>query len=506
MKKNNQTRDFRNLSGQIFHLEMSKEVFLDKVKEQYGENAAKLFVFVLTCGHFPSPQEWRVTRSLKLSVSYTDLENKLLFFKTSAPFNIHILKGTFIEFSGLNTNKQISGIPIVAQWIMKELSSVGNFNNLLFNSTSFSAQESSTVKENIRRVNSESGITSIFFATIYAAYRELQFQYPKLAKVFKQFVIQRKRVKRPKLTDISILIDSTIVVPTPIFNRDEMDQLEILLECKLIEIIPVVHDLLPALKPRFFPSIGASASLQFLHLVLKVEKIFAVSQKVADDLRLFANFVGHSISKPVGIYHLEPSIIHGAAAVHPNPSRATVIGSRPYFLFISTFEPRKNLLSVLLALIYLLRLDFDVDFYFVGAHGWDNDALYSLMKNEFLNSNIKVFRNISEADKYNLIYGSLATIYPSTDEGFGMPVYEALVLQKLAIYHDAAPMNTFNGKINALPIDMTDQDHLNSTLEGVLDGSIARSWPETEGNFFSNTANIEFIEWVRQTTERFNFD
>jgi glycosyltransferase involved in cell wall biosynthesis len=506
MKETDLTPDFKKLSAQIFHHEMSKGLFLDRLKEQYGENAFKLFVFVLTCGHFPSPQEWRVTRSLKLGSSYKDLEDELSMFKTGEPFKIHILRGNFIEFSDLNRNKQISGIPIVAQWIMKEISSVGNFTPISFDATSFSQEKSSVIEQDNWRVKSESGIASIFFASLYAAYRELQFQYPKLAKVFKRLVIQRKRVNISKSTHISILIDSLIVAPTPISNRDEMDQLQILLECKLIEIIPVVHDLLPALKPRFFPPIGSSSSLQFMHLVLMAEKIFAVSEKVGQDLIKFANFVGRSISKPVGIYHLEPCIFNQTSSVQGNHSRVENINSRPYFLCISTFEPRKNLLSTLLALTHLLRLDFEVDFYFIGSHGWDNKELYWLMEKEFLRSNIKIFRNISDAEKNNLIYGSLATIYPSTDEGFGMPVYESLVLQKFTIYHNAAPMNTFNELLNALPIDMTHQDHLNSTLEAILNGKILESKPESISNCFRDIGNTEFIEYVRRAIGHSNFD
>ena len=52
---------------------------------------------------------------------------------------------------------------------------------------------------------------------------------------------------------------------------------------------------------------------------------------------------------------------------------------------------------------------------------------------EFNMKNVKVYKNISDSDKWYLIQNSLALVNPSKYEGFGMPVAEAVLMNKYVI-------------------------------------------------------------------------
>jgi glycosyltransferase involved in cell wall biosynthesis len=95
--------------------------------------------------------------------------------------------------------------------------------------------------------------------------------------------------------------------------------------------------------------------------------------------------------------------------------------TRDYVLFAGTIEPRKNLPRLLDA---FARVDGDVDLVLAGPAGW-NEAIDSQLA--ALGERVHPLGFVERADLDALIAGAVLVCYPSTREGFGLPVLEAMI-------------------------------------------------------------------------------
>jgi len=105
----------------------------------------------------------------------------------------------------------------------------------------------------------------------------------------------------------------------------------------------------------------------------------------------------------------------------PPPSAATKPGGNPYFLFVGTCEPRKNLARLIEAW-RSVRKTFAVDLVLVGRDHVPSEE-----------PGLRVLGEVADSDLPGLYSGALACVYPSLYEGFGLPVLEAMQCGALVI-------------------------------------------------------------------------
>lgn len=90
----------------------------------------------------------------------------------------------------------------------------------------------------------------------------------------------------------------------------------------------------------------------------------------------------------------------------------------PYFLFVGTLEPRKNL-HVLLDAWRAVRRQHDVELVLVGRRRADGPAIAP-------QPGLRLAGEVTDQELPGLYSGALAFVYPSLYEGFGLPVLEAM--------------------------------------------------------------------------------
>tara|TARA_B110000208_G_scaffold45915_1_gene60898 strand:- start:280 stop:1392 length:1113 start_codon:yes stop_codon:yes gene_type:complete len=97
-----------------------------------------------------------------------------------------------------------------------------------------------------------------------------------------------------------------------------------------------------------------------------------------------------------------------------------------YFIFIGTLQPRKNVTRLLEAFLQLPdEIQLKYPLVIIGREGWNCQLLVEQL-NKLKNSKRVYWLNyVSFTDKYALLQSSLAMIFPSLYEGFGLPVLEA---------------------------------------------------------------------------------
>ncbi len=99
-----------------------------------------------------------------------------------------------------------------------------------------------------------------------------------------------------------------------------------------------------------------------------------------------------------------------------------------YFFFLSTLEPRKNLVRIIEAYHQVLSRREMPTFTLVigGQKGWLYEDIFEIVKNLQLESKVKFLDYVADEDRAALYSGAYLTLYPSLYEGFGLPVLEAL--------------------------------------------------------------------------------
>ena len=98
-----------------------------------------------------------------------------------------------------------------------------------------------------------------------------------------------------------------------------------------------------------------------------------------------------------------------------------------YCLCVSTLEPRKRIDRLLEAYAALPRpLQSRYPLALVGAKGWLNDQIHARIQQHQQEGWLRYLGFATEADLQSLYAGARGFIYPSSYEGFGMPVTEAM--------------------------------------------------------------------------------
>jgi glycosyltransferase involved in cell wall biosynthesis len=96
----------------------------------------------------------------------------------------------------------------------------------------------------------------------------------------------------------------------------------------------------------------------------------------------------------------------------------------PYLLFLSTLQPRKNLIRLIQA---YTASNLPQQLVLAGKPGWLSQPILAEISNQLsvISNRIVVTGFVDEVDKATLISGATAVLYPSLYEGFGFPVLEA---------------------------------------------------------------------------------
>jgi len=140
----------------------------------------------------------------------------------------------------------------------------------------------------------------------------------------------------------------------------------------------------------------------------------------------------------------------------------------PYFLTLSTLEPRKNLLRTIQAFDQLKRGGANPDLILIicGKKGWKIDKLLHAKNINY--DNIYFTGFVDEADLPVFYSNALALCYVSLYEGFGLPPMEAMSSGTTVIYGDNSSMPEIIGDAG-LPADAYDVADIKAQMLRVLD-------------------------------------
>jgi glycosyltransferase involved in cell wall biosynthesis len=137
---------------------------------------------------------------------------------------------------------------------------------------------------------------------------------------------------------------------------------------------------------------------------------------------------------------------------------------KAYFIYVGAIHPRKNLVNLLKAFsIFKKRLQSNMKLVLVGRMAWKKSAFESSLKNYKYRNDVVLTGYLKEEDVSKLIASSYALVYPSSFEGFGVPVLEAMKCGVPALTSKGSSMEEIAGDA-ALYFDPHDPQDIGEQL------------------------------------------
>ncbi len=148
-----------------------------------------------------------------------------------------------------------------------------------------------------------------------------------------------------------------------------------------------------------------------------------------------------------------------------------------YFLFVGTFEPRKNIIGLLDAYALVRgQVHAAPPLILAGSRGWLYQETLDHIQKRRLEDSVLLRENLSNDALPALYGGASALIMPSFYEGFGLPALEAMACGTLPIVSNRSSLPEVVGDVGAM-VDPEDPESIAQAMVRALDDP---DWRETQ--------------------------
>jgi glycosyltransferase involved in cell wall biosynthesis len=177
------------------------------------------------------------------------------------------------------------------------------------------------------------------------------------------------------------------------------------------------------------------------------------------------------------------------------------LGSGPFVLGLGTIQPRKNFARLIQALAR--QPERDLKLVIAGGKGWLYDSIFAEVERSRLQDRVIFPGFVADEDLPALYSAARVYAYPSTYEGFGLPLLEAYACGTPVVTSTAACLPEVAGDA-ALLVSPTDVDalavalHQAATDDALRTRLIARGFERVKGFTWARAAQqlLETYRWL----------
>ena len=250
-----------------------------------------------------------------------------------------------------------------------------------------------------------------------------------------------------------------------------------------------VHDLAIYENPSWFPSQIFSTKLLVPRSLRSADTIIAVSQSTKKDLQDIFNVPAKKIK-----------VIYEGASVDKIKVKNKKLDSLfkfklslNYILFVGTLTPRKNIVNLLRAYKKVLTWNPRLaghQLVLAGARDYKSELVFDEIKLLRLTKQVRYLGYVTHNQKMELIKNATCFTYPSSYEGFGLPVLEAMSLGTPVITSNVSSLPEVAGRA-ALLVDPEKEEDIAAALKKILNDRALR---------------LRLSRLGRQQAEKFNWE
>jgi glycosyltransferase involved in cell wall biosynthesis len=243
-------------------------------------------------------------------------------------------------------------------------------------------------------------------------------------------------------------------------------------QTRKIPLIVSIMDVIPLTHPQYLTSsLRAFKANAFKYLAKQADHIITISE-----------FSAQEIVKSCGIDRSKISVTYlGVDTAYFDRQTLESIQVtqqkygllKPYFLFVGTLQPRKNLYRLVQAYLKLpSTVRQSIQLVIVGRAGLGMQELVNTLENDTTKDEIKWLKYIPDGDLKPLLQGATALVYPSLYEGFGLPIIEAFASAVPVITSQTTSMPEVAGDA-ALLVDPESVDSISQAMLKTIEQPIA---------------------------------
>lgn len=234
-------------------------------------------------------------------------------------------------------------------------------------------------------------------------------------------------------------------------------------------LVVTVHDLSFLRYPSFF-----SAKQRLWHAMVRPERLL----KGAAAVVAVSEHTKADITELLGIDAEKIHVVSPGLSLDTLPMGADAAAvlarfrlERPFFLYVGSLEPRKNVDAIVKA---FEAMPDGVDLVLAGGAGWLNARTLDAIRRSPAADRIRRIGYVSDTEKAALYAAAVAFVYPSLYEGFGMPPLEAMACGTPVITSFSSSLGEVAGNA-ALLVDPHDISALADAMRSVLSDAALRT-------------------------------
>jgi glycosyltransferase involved in cell wall biosynthesis len=287
------------------------------------------------------------------------------------------------------------------------------------------------------------------------------------------FELSRPNVKFHILQPSARWISMAVSLPVAV-HRSECKFLHATLtSCPYLSkpLVFTVHDLTMLRCPEFYDRL----------VRMRLEQTIRPAIKKASVLICISEFVRQELQEEFRISDDRVAVVHHGV----NPAFKSVVGARervrkvlgidrPFLLFVGQMKLRKNILRILEAFARMRERRVDIALVLVGRRGHTSEGMDELIAHHGLAPHLFELGHVDDVLLPSLYSAAYGLVFPSLNEGFGLPVLEAMACGTPVLTSNTSALPEIAGDA-ALLVDPTSVEAITDGLNRLLDDTCLRS-------------------------------
>jgi glycosyltransferase involved in cell wall biosynthesis len=258
-----------------------------------------------------------------------------------------------------------------------------------------------------------------------------------------------------------------------------------------------LHDLIF----QFFPEYHLPLNRWFLvnampHFLRHADAIIAVSECTKRDAIKFYPILQEKIT--VVYEGVNPALKPETDATVIARAREHYAHNQPFLFFVSTIEPRKNIIALVDALRVLRARGFSQRLLIAGRPGWLYQATIDHLKETGMQDTVDFLDYVPDKDLPALFAACDAFVFPSLYEGFGLPPLEAMACGAPVIASNTSSLPEILGDAAVL-VNPRDIGEIADAIERVISDAGLREALRAKG--IAQAAKYSWERAARETLQ-----
>ena len=259
------------------------------------------------------------------------------------------------------------------------------------------------------------------------------------------------------------------------------------------------HDLAYIHYPKHIPSLVRNYyKYYFPKFHERADHIMAVSETTKKDIM---HQYGIEANKITVAYNACAESFKPLNSVEKVNIRLQVADGKPYFIYVGSIHPRKNILRLVEAFEEFCQTDKVHHLVILGRWAWNNDVVAAKLNRTKFPDRIKILDEI-EGDISPYLAAAEALVYVSLFEGFGLPLLEAMQCEVPVITSNRGALKEVAGDA-ALLVNPESVDEITAAIsrisidEDLKDRLVSEGVQQLQGFSWDSAAEVTYERLVQ---------